>query len=1339
MAVLFTEVTLLLIVSLPVSSSQVQYVHPFNGVSACTSEPCTFDQFAQNPEQYFLSDTTFIFLPGDHQLSISINLHCIHNVSLHGMLTEGYVTIRLGSQVGLSFDNCDGIEIRSLNFLLSDNFEYGLMLSETNDAKLYNITLGPEDGTNSTGCSAIVSQVSTINISDSSFVGINGQNGAALLALNSSRIIFTGVNNFSHNSANLGGAVHSVGSTLQFTGISSFTNNSAILNVLHENHTQSLCFNNNSNDSGMGGAIYAENSNVNISSCAQFLGNKATNLGGAIAVVNDSKVIIDGSSCFTELQPMIVTVLFDGNHVINGSFSYFMNVVRSGAGGAIFANDCVININNVSLINNTSPGYGGAAHFNLSNITLHNINAVNNRVDNFFGGAIEIYSCEQVHIDGENYFINNTAGWLGGAIGIYVVECLKLNGKNYFEGNKATFGGAIDIFIVAMNLICGDNVFKGNYARSNGGAVYVYNSTAKFCGENLFAEDFADRQGGALYIEASTIIFNGTTMFYRNMGISSGGAVASLDSQIGYYGKIQFHNNSATTGNGGAMALYGVSKLVLNPNTEVVFLENHAHCDGGAIYFQDSSASSLNCYVANDAKPECFIIMNTTYSLLKSAAASIFLNFTYNVANNYGTIMYGGQLSRCKLLFKRNSSTCGDTMEMKDQAQDIISSISTLDGTRELENNSIASPPLKLCLCDKSNTLYECTSTSETSFIIYGTTDDPPYRHKDIIPGQGFEIGIVALDIYNHSLKGIEISFDAQNGYTLTSENGITTIPSCKNFMYRLLADSDPLHSSAETNFSYTFYIPGLCRSNKDHVILSITVLPCPTGFEFSKKERKCVCNHMLKTNAECSVDNKSIKRSRNNFWIDITDNYFLIYEGSCPLDYCKDHLITIPSNEPDKQCQEGRTGNICGSCNKHENYSLILGSLECKKGCSNVYLLLIIPFGILGILLIALLFLLRLTVSEGTINGLIFYANIVQANHQILLPKLANTFIVTFISWVNLDFGIHTCFYNGMDIYMYSWLQFLFPLYLWTLVIIIIVSAHCSRRVSRRLGQNPVAVLATVLLISYGKMLKAIIVPLSPATLKNVIQPENEITPYRVWLYDGDTEYLGKRDHIVLVVFAILVLVFLFLPYTLLLLFGHWLQTKSHWRFLSWINKFKPLMDAYYAPFKKGKYYWLGLFLLARCVLFLSIAFTPLFNDYVINLVIVSTVIAGLSIIKGQIYEKWYNDFLESSFLLNLCVLSIASSYVQSEKPDQDEEKIILYQNILSHISIVVVFLSFIGIVVFHAYQRLRKRKLLESMRKRYYSLKKQHDEKAYDEQSLEIVTNSSVSLRELLLDDDS
>ena len=95
----------------------------------------------------------------------------------------------------------------------------------------------------------------------------------------------------------------------------------------------------------------------------------------------------------------------------------------------------------------------------------------------------------------------------------------------------------------------------------------------------------------------------------------------------------------------------------------------------------------------------------------------------------------------------------------------------------------------------------------------------------------------------------------------------------------------------------------------------------------------------------------------------------------------------------------------------------------------------------------------------------------------------------------------------------------------------------------------------------------------------------------------------------------------------------------------------------------------------------------------------------------------------------VKLCVITV------------DEKKRLMYQNILSHISVGKAILSFIGIVVFHTYQCLRKLKLPQSMCKRYYGLKMKtkHEEKAYDEQSLEIVTNSSVSLRELLLDDDS
>ena len=55
---------------------------------------------------------------------------------------------------------------------------------------------------------------------------------------------------------------------------------------------------------------------------------------------------------------------------------------------------------------------------------------------------------------------------------------------------------------------------------------------------------------------------------------------------------------------------------------------------------------------------------------------------------------------------------------------------------------------------------------------------------------------------------------------------------------------------------------------------------------------------------------------------------------------------------------------------------------------------------------------------ATGTLSGLVFYANIVGVNHNIFLPVKTNNPYSVFIAWLNLDFGIDTCFYNGMDTY---------------------------------------------------------------------------------------------------------------------------------------------------------------------------------------------------------------------------------------------------------------------------------------------------------------------------------
>ena len=97
------------------------------------------------------------------------------------------------------------------------------------------------------------------------------------------------------------------------------------------------------------------------------------------------------------------------------------------------------------------------------------------------------------------------------------------------------------------------------------------------------------------------------------------------------------------------------------------------------------------------------------------------------------------------------------------------------------------------------------------------------------------------------------------------------------------------------------------------------------------------------------------------------------------------------------------------------------------------------------------------------------------------------------------------------------------------------ILVSHFSQRFAYLLGSNPVSVLATLILLSYTKILCTLIAAVYFTHL------EYPTYNRRVWLYDANIDYIiGK--HIPLFLVAVLVFLFLFLPYTLLLLFGQWL-----------------------------------------------------------------------------------------------------------------------------------------------------------------------------------------------------
>ena len=224
---------------------------------------------------------------------------------------------------------------------------------------------------------------------------------------------------------------------------------------------------------------------------------------------------------------------------------------------------------------------------------------------------------------------------------------------------------------------------------------------------------------------------------------------------------------------------------------------------------------------------------------------------------------------------------------------------------------------------------------------------------------------------------------------------------------------------------------------------------------------------------------------------------------------------------------------------------------------------------------------------------------------------------------------------------------------------------------------QNPVAVLSTLLLISYSKILQAIIVPLSYDYLTYYNSSNDSEAHQIIWLYDGSIGFFKEPIHIALGLFAILSLVVFIIPYISLLLFGHRLQGCSNWWILSWLNKIKPFMDAYHAPYRKHTRYWTGLLLLSRLGLFLTFAINANGSESV-NLVAVSSVSLAFLAFKRRVYEHRWKDLLESSLILNLGIVSVATFYIKEESKKASHF-------LIMSISAGITFIIFIGILSYH------------------------------------------------------
>ena len=761
----------------------------------------------------------------------------------------------------------------------------------------------------------------------------------------------------------------------------------------------------------------------------------------------------------------------------------------------------------------------------------------------------------------------------------------------------------------------------------------------------------------AILFAAVLHLFNVNQLTLNNLQFKNNlcGSIYALSSKITCKGHLEFHNNEAYEG--GAFNLdcnsnRDPSLIYLYPESKLYMSNNSAKYGGAIAAREDCSGSEMHVHM-------CFFQPTWFGSLPEWKMPKVILK--NNTATIEGNSIYVRNVYICSLQFTRlHPST--------------FWSIFTVYGV-----NQIVEHAYKVCFC------LDSYAGSLPEWMMEDTC--PHYNAVTVYRGKSFNATVAGIGQYNYPIPTVlQTSIESESGSARLGirQHAQELSYSCTNVTYSItsIENEVTLFLSIENTIPFNNFIVSVKPAK-----LKVTLIPCPFGFEFVGMPPTCGCAGSLRHTAgiSCDVDTTLIHHPPS-MWIGKysgRNTIIIVVHRNCPLDYCKPARTHVNISNPDEQCAFSHAGVLCGAC--QPGLSLALGTSQCLQ-CSNVYLLLLIPFALAGVALVFLLLKCNLTVSVGTINGLIFYANVVKVNHAIFFPhgdtNLFTDILSVFISWLNLDLGIETCFFSGMDSYIKTWLQFLFPLYIWVMVATMILTSRYSTNIARLTGSNAVPVLATLFLLSYAKLLRTVIA----ATLFTSLSVENG-TIQNVWLLDGNIAFL-RGHHIALFLAGIVTVFGYILPFTALVTLSPFLQAHSGYKLLRWVSKLKPFLDAYHGPYRDKFRYWTGLMLVFRLVLLAIFAGNAL-GDPRINLF--ATIMMTFLIMiycwnVGNVYKNRILNILESFLILNLGTFATASMFLKAFQTSSQ-----IKQEVLTCVMVGSVFILSCTILLYHLLQQLR------------------------------------------------
>ena len=933
-----------------------------------------------------------------------------------------------------------------------------------------------------------------------------------------------------------------------------------------------------------------------------------------------------GSLSTTRGKTFIMNCLFDDNSRINesigmtytrsrGGISYYYFTLKTGP--SQFSANATVNLTPIEIMavvqcNFTKNGgtFGGAIHIEKLSSDLQSL-------------SFRIEQCN---------FIANEAN-VGSAV--YAVE-------HRFDATLSN-----DLIINLINVNAKNNALLP-------GATVQYSSSAFITGV-FHSETCQFKLNCSIGCEFSN---NQPSVFY------------GLFAYLTISGKAIFINNTARYGGG----LHLVNAVVfIHQGSDLYFNKNHATQNGGAI---DVFSSTTNIQT-QDVCPIQFVgSINDTpiFSLEDINQIKVNVSFEQNTARSlsklesvyssvfYVCAWYPNTLTQIKL-GKNAPITNGTRPSVYREILQFIPA-----NTADDHLSILAYLP---CPCNKNNT-YDaqyCMTADFNNTLKLGTT---------VIVGRSFTISLITLDVVGSI------------GHSSSLYSEVTSLNITHNLMLPMEQRSRKfsIANKACTPINFTIYalqsdIPstGLLHlslsRNTDHYLNFSLLNECPIGFNLQNVSGMfaCACGGFFNTSPikedfQCDTLTGKITRADVQSWLSIINDR-IEYIKYCLPQRCNNVAHEFDLTDQNRLCTHHHTGRACGAC--EDGLSKTFGSNFCEK-CSNFWLFTILLYGILGITLVSIIHLLKLTVTIGTINGLIFFCNVMSINENIFFDSSKFSFTRVFVSLINLDLGFRMCFYREMTEIGKTGLQFVFPIYLWLLMFIIIMVGKRYIR-SRKSTHSAVPVLATLILLSYSKILRATISVFSYATGYYSAKDANfslHRSQFIAWQSDPNIEYF-TREHIVLFFIALVFIMLFILPLAFALTFPKTvLRSKK-------MSYFFPLLDCIYAPYKNQYRYWLGVRLII--LIYLS-GMESISFSYQDSLQVSGAVIVLLfALIQAYIhpFKNKINNILDLMFMGIFITLAIVSLHLYP--PDTSHLKETIAVETLGSVA----FFLFCFIIFFH------------------------------------------------------